>query len=61
MKTITVKEIIAQTEHGHQWTGNILQKIAEESLRYAIPIEETIKTNLSEKLLKELDRQVKNT
>lgn len=56
----SMESILANINKGHKWVGNILQKIAEESVRYGIPIEETIKCDLSEKLLKELERQIKN-
>lgn len=59
-KQISVNDIIANIDSNHKWTGNILQKIAEESVRYGIPIEETIKIDLSVTLLKELEREVKN-
>lgn len=56
----SLREIIARVEENHKWEGNILQKIAEEVVRYAIPVEEIIKNDLSLKLMKELDRKIKN-
>lgn len=56
----TWKDIVAKIEEGHKWEGNILQKMAEEIARYSIPIEEIVKIDLSVKLLKELEREVKN-
>ena len=59
-KGLSVKDIIAELDSGHKWTGNILQKIAEESVRYGIPVEEIMKINLSKTLLKEFEREVAN-
>ena len=57
---MSIRDIVANVDSSHRWTGNILQKIAEEVGRYGIPTEEIIKTDLSVKLLKELEREIKN-
>lgn len=57
---MNINEITAILEKNHRWTGNILQKMAEEIIRYAIPTEEIIRNDLSEKLLKELEREIIN-
>ena len=57
---VSAKDIVAKLSDNHQWSGNILQKLAEEIVRYAIPIEEVMQIDLSSKILKELDREIKN-
>jgi len=53
-------DIIARIPKDHKWQGNILQKMAEEIVRYTIPIEEVVKFNLSETILREIKREIKN-
>jgi len=57
---ITIKDIIADVEKNYKWTGNILQMYAEKMFRYSISNEEVLKNDLSIKILKELEREVKN-
>lgn len=60
MQKISINDIIATVDREHTWKGNILQTLAEEIVRYTIPLEEVIKINLSTKLLKEIAREIIN-
>ena len=59
-KITTVNDVIAKINDSHRWKGNILQKLAEEIIRSTLPVEEVVKNDVTERLLKELEREVRN-
>jgi len=59
-KPISLKDIIAEVDRNHRWTGNILQMLAEKMFKYSLSNEEVLKNDLTVKLLKELEREVRN-
>ena len=59
-RTVTYKELRADIDKDFKWTGNILRMYAERLFLYPTKEEEIIRTDMTDKFLKELEREIKH-
>ena len=58
-KFVSYKDLRANIDKDFKWTGNILRLYAEQLFIYPTKEEEIIRTDMTDKFLKELEREIK--